>query len=189
VKYRLRGDAHRPAFAALMGLDPAAGGAGVAELLVCAGCFAHRGSSAAGLEGSLTWWFSGLPVRVETCVPTWTRIALDQRSRLGATNASLGGDALLGAAIRNRGLTVRVEIRPRSVAEMTGFLPGGVARAELESLVRSANPSHLDIELDLVIDGVAVAPAVLAGTARLGYDLRLDGSPHREHRIRLALAA
>jgi type VI secretion system protein ImpH len=187
VKYRLRGDAHTGRFAALLGQDPAGGGAANAALLVCAGCFAHRGGSAAGIEAALGWWFTGLPVRVDTCVPTWTPIAEEQRSRLGGANVRMGSDALLGGAIRNRGLTVRIEVRPRDPAEFTAFLPGGAARAELAVLVAASNPSRLDMELDVVVDGAAVPPATMGGGARLGYDTRLGGRPSRENRIRLQL--
>lgn len=189
VKYRMRGDAHTGRFAALLGRDPAAGDAGIASLMVCAGCFAHRGGSAAGLEAALGWWFAGLAVRVDTCVPTWTSIAEEQRSRLGMANARMGSDALLGGAIRNRGLTVRIEIRPRTPAEFAQFLPGGTSRAELEALVAASNPAQLDIELDLVVDGASVPPSRMDGRSRMGYDVRLGGVPVREHRIRLALSS
>lgn len=188
-KYRQRGGLHQARFAALLGEDPSdpqsAGRA--AGLLACAGCLAQRGGSAAGLEAALDWWFPGVSARVETCVPTWTRIAPDQRSGLGTANATLGRDALLGAAIRNRGLTCRVSVHPRSSAEMTSFLPGGAARSDLQTLVAAFNPGQLDVQLDVVVAGSAVAPARFGANARLGYDTRIAGDPRHEHRIRLML--
>ncbi len=188
-KYRLRGDAHRVRFAALLGEDPAAADASgrAAHLLACAGCLAQRGGSAAALEASLDWWFPGVDAQVETCVPTWTRISQDQRSRLASANVRLGRDALLGAAIRSRGLTCRVAVHPRSAAEIATFLPGGAARAELQQLVASFNPGQLDVQCDIVVTGRTIAAARCGGSARLGYDTRLAGNPHHHHRIHLML--
>ncbi len=194
VKHRLHGDDHQRRFAALIGDDPAAGGergahSRSARLLACAGCLAHRGGSAAGLEAALAFWFTGLPVRVETCVPTWTRIADDQRSALGGGNGRLGRDTVLGEAIRNRGLAVRIEVRPRSAAELNAFLPGGAARAELAELSAAFNPARLDLQLDVLADPTHIPPAALGGGSRMAYDLRLGGDPRTEHRIRSVLAA
>ena len=188
-KYRVRGDNHTARFAAFLGQDPSASDASsrAAALLACAGCLAQRGGSAAGLEAALNWWFPGMQATVETCVPTWTRIAPDQRSQLAGANVALGRDALLGRSIRNRGLTCRVAVRPRSSSEMAAFLPNGASRAELQTLVAAFNPGQLDIQLDVVVDGAAIAPSRCAPGARLGYDTRLGGEARREHRIRLML--
>ncbi len=188
-KYRLRGDAHQAHFAALLGQDPAdPQAAGRApSMLACAGSLASRGGSAAGLEAALGWWFPGVSAQVESCVPIWTRVAVDQRSTLGTANVVLGRDALLGAAIRNRGLTFRVAVHPRSVAEISAYLPGGPARRDLQTLVAEFNPGQLDVQLDVVVSGADIAPARCGPGSRLGYDTRLVGDPHREHRIRLML--
>ena len=161
----------------------------MAMMLACAGCLAQRSGGAAGLEAVLGWWFKGLPVRVETCVPSWTEIAPDQQVRLGRANGSLARDTVLGSAIRNRGLTVRIEVRVRNCNEMAEFLPAGARRGEMEHLIAVFNPGRLDVQLDLLIASSVVPVGRLGARTRLAYDQRLDGTAVREHRVRLALAS
>jgi type VI secretion system protein ImpH len=190
LKYRQRGTVHAVRFAALLGRDPLRPlDEAAAVMLACAGCLAQRSGGAAGLEAAMRWWFAGLPVMVETCVPCWTAIAPDQQARLGTANGCLGQDALLGAAIRNRGLTIRVEVRPRSRAELRFFLPGGRQRGRLLELIAVFNPGRLDVQLDLMVAAEVVPPGQLGADTRLAYDQRLGGSTAREHRIRLALVS
>lgn len=116
----------------------AASGLDDRALLGYAGLLAGQVRSASALEALLADYF-GVPVEVVQLRGRWFPLDEDQVTRIGVRrgrNQGLGQGAVLGTRVWDQEAGFEVRVGPLPLAEFREFLPGGGARAPLESLVR-----------------------------------------------------
>ncbi len=206
TKYRLAdGQAHEGRLLALIGQAAPPHAEGHAEpradapvaadelmpprlLLACAGLMSQQPRSADALERVLAVWM-GVPVAIEQCVERWVALPHARQTRLGAANASLGVDAIAGAALRDRSTSFRVRVGPVGGAALRRLLPGGSDRGVLQALVAEFNAGMLDWELEVLVPPAELPPAALGAEARLGWDTRMAGGDGAPVPIRFGMAA
>lgn len=179
TKYRVeRSRTHEARLHALTGAPPdrpAPVLPGTADLLAIAGLLAQQPRSAEALAAALGLWLGGVPVAIEQCVPTWTALPEERRGLLGTANSRLGGDCLAGDRILSRTTAFRVRIGPVDADAFRRFLPGGDGMAAVRALVAESNPDLLDWDVEVRLAPDALPPARADGSARLGWDARLEG--------------
>ena len=93
-----------------------------AAKLAFAGLISPQAKSASRLRALIGGLF-GVGVEVEQFVGTRLIIEANERSRLGASNSSLGADTVLGAAVYSVRDKIRIRIYTRSLADYMRFLP------------------------------------------------------------------
>ena len=176
---------HRPLSPAMARVRAAAMGVtGPAQddrLPMLAAAFVRRPVSAAMLEQAMAAWLPGIPVRVETNLPTWTDLPPTARARLGAP---LGG--ALGTRMRTCATGLRIHLGPVDAPTLRDLLPGGDGHARASQVMRACDRGLLDARLLIAVAPDALAPARLGAGASLGRDARLAGRDHG-HRIELRL--
>lgn len=155
------------------------------DIMAVAGLLARQPRSAAAMGMAISRWL-GIQVDVEQCAPVWVDVPAERQARLGAANCGAGTDMLAGSRIFSRTTAFLVVAGPIGPDQLPRFLPGGDAMAAIEALVAECNPERLDWAVEVVIAGDAVAPTALDGSARLGWDARLDGTPPADLRIRIS---
>lgn len=188
TKYRLdRARDHDARLLALTGYAPDLPAPSVpgGEVLSVAGLLARQPRSAASLGAAISHWLGDLPVEVVQCVPVWVDLPAERTCSLGAANCGAGTDMLAGDRIFSRTSAFQVVVGPVGADAFRRFLPGGDAMAAITALVGECNPERLDWSVEVVLAGDAVPPASLDGSARLGWDARLDGPPPDDLRIRV----
>ncbi|UHQ21460.1 type VI secretion system baseplate subunit TssG [Lysobacter sp. 5GHs7-4] len=136
-----------------------------------AGGVGQHPTSAAALQRILRDYFE-VPLRIEQFVGAWYSVPPEQRTRLGASNATLGSTALAGERVWQRDLRMRVWIGPLDRDRFDDFLPGGKAAQGLAKWLTLLTGSCFEYEVRLTlkaehITGVRMSPD--AG-ARLGWD-------------------
>lgn len=188
TKYRLdRARDHDVRLRALAGFAPdvavpemPAGG----DLLAVAGLLARQPRSGEALAAAIRHWL-GVAVEIEQCSAVWVDLPDERRCLLGGANCALAGDMLAGSRIFSRTTAFTVIVGPVDSATFRRFLPGGDAMSAIAVLVGECNPERLDWSVEVVLAGDAVPPAALDGSARLGWDSRLDGPQPEDLRIRV----
>ncbi|SFK93130.1 type VI secretion system baseplate subunit TssG [Lysobacter sp. cf310] len=136
-----------------------------------AGAVGQHPTSAAALQRILRDYFQ-VPLRIEQFVGAWYSVPETQRTRLGASNATLGSTALAGDRVWQRDLRMRVWIGPLDRDRFDDFLPGGKAALGLAKWLSLLTGACFEYEVRLIlkaehITGVRMSPE--AG-ARLGWD-------------------
>ncbi len=132
-----------------------------------AALFASR-RSAIGIEDALGHLL-GQPVTVIEYRPQWREIPREDRSRLGRSFATLGGDLVLGERIRMASDAFSVVIGARSFAEFEKLLPSGPRFAIASEALDAFAPSHLEWDMRIEIAERDVPAARLDGRTRLGW--------------------
>jgi len=137
--------------------------------------------SARGLARLISDYFDDVTADVTQCVERWVRIHEFDRSRLGATNSSLGDDLVLGASMLDRGGKFRLELGPLpDLAGFERFTPGGAHWRALGGLMRFLVNDPLDYDVRLGLGAEAVPMACLSSEAdasRLGLTSWLCSEP------------
>lgn len=156
-----------------------------------AGLLGARSRHPEGLAKLLTQHF-GVPVQIESHVAHRMAIEPDDRSRLGfARNrperpaspaAVLGASANAGSRVSDRQYRFRIRLGPLTMAAYRGFLPGGVAWAQLVDWV------HQYIGLGLLWDVQLCLAPLQVPAPRLGQRIALGvsswcGGPCRSGRV------
>ncbi|MGZ8288850.1 MAG: type VI secretion system baseplate subunit TssG [Telluria sp.] len=144
----------------------------------------HRPASAVQISRVLSEYFSQ-SVKTEQFVGCWYEVPVAQQTTLGGANSRLGADAMAGARVWQRDLRLRLEIGPLDRASFYAFLPGGLAARALKSLLSMFSGVTLEYEVELVLRGVDVQGACLAGEregGRLGWDCYLLSGPQAQDR-------
>jgi type VI secretion system protein ImpH len=114
------------------------------------------------------------PIRLTQFVGKWFELSLDQSTRLGVTEATLGHDAFCGPRVWQRDARMRIEVGPLSKSRFEQFLPGGSAHVALERLLHMLTGPTLEYEIKLVLAQNEVQPLSLDSSrilsGRLGWD-------------------
>lgn len=131
--------------------------------------------TAEGLAAMLSAFFS-VPVRLEQFVSSWLELEPGDHWRLGGA-AGLGRGTVLGSRVRTRNAKFRIRIGPLSGEDYRRMLPGGPPLARLAAVVRNAVGDALDWDVNLVLRGTDVPPAVLGKDTRLGQTSWLGTRP------------
>lgn len=132
-----------------------------------AGLLARGPRHAQGLAAMLASFFRA-PVRLQQFVGSWLTLEPADRWALGGP-ATLGRSTSIGERVWSRDAKFRIRIGPLSLTEYRALLPGGAALARLAAVVRNHAGDTLDWDVNLVLRGDEVPPAVLGDNARLGH--------------------
>ena len=122
---------------------------------------AMQSRSAVALEQILSDYFE-VPVEIEQFTGAWysldesTQCAMNEKD---AMSTQIGGGAVVGDAVWDRGGRVRIRIGPIGMARYDDFLPGGSAHAALRAITKFFSNGCVDFEAQLVLDRQQV-PAV-----------------------------
>lgn len=138
----------------------------------------------------------GLPVRIEEFVADWLDFAPEDLSVLGRNGMSLGQDMRLGGRARSVGETVTLHLECKTLAQLTGFLPGRPQALELKDLILGYVGPFFDVNIALWLPKKHVTPMQLGQTAELGWmsalprdsrpELALDGKMVRVCKFRIS---
>jgi len=153
------------------------------SLLFYSGLLGLQPRSAAALRGALRDYF-GVPVEVEQFVGAWQPLGKADQCEMGneaSFGSQLGVGAVVGDEIWNQQSRIRLQMGPLTEEQYLGFLPGGTACEPLRELARFFCGTHLEIEVQLVLQR-AVVPRCnlgedsLAGP-RLGWFTWMKSGP------------
>ncbi len=147
------------ALAALAGLG--VGGEAIRDeaWLSMAGTMARRVRSAGGLARIVGGIF-GLPVAVEEFQGRWVTLHEDDMTRLGGDDggvfATLGTDAVAGAAVYSVGSRFRLRVGPLDFAGFRRFFDQEGLRTAMIDTVRRTIGGNVDFDIQLVLEREAV---------------------------------
>jgi type VI secretion system protein ImpH len=144
----------------------------------------QRPASAAHMQRVLSEYFS-VPFLIEQFVGSWYDVPQEQQTMLGAANASLGSEAMVGSRVWQRDLRMRLLIGPLNRAKFDGFLPGGTAAKALGQMLAMLSNLCLEFEIQLILrkeDVVGMNFASATNGGRLGWDSFLMTEPSTEDR-------
>jgi type VI secretion system protein ImpH len=141
-----------------------------------AGRLVPQARNAEGLEGFLEHYF-GVAVRVVEFVVGWMRVPEDAHLRMGASMASLGSNAMLGAHARGAQQRFRLRIGPLTQSEFNGFLPGGDALKQLTAAVKLYAGEEKGWDVQLVLKREEVPLSHLGRGARMGLNAWMGRYP------------
>jgi type VI secretion system protein ImpH len=153
------------------------------SLLFYSGLLSLQPRSAAALRGALQDYF-GVPVEVEQFVGAWQPLDPADQCDLGngfSFGSQLGVGTVVGDEIWNQQSRIRLQMGPLTQEQYLGFLPGGTANRPLRDLARFFCGTHLEIEVQLILQR-AVVPCCdlgedsLAGP-RLGWFTWMKSGP------------
>lgn len=133
-----------------------------------AGLMAPAAKSASRLRDLIAGLFG---VRVEVQEFVGLRLVLDEteRSRLGKANATLGGDAMIGAALYSVQDKFRVRLYVRTLEQYKRFLPTGNRARPLADAVHFYVGMALEYDVELALPAGEVAPMQLGKAGQLGW--------------------
>jgi type VI secretion system protein ImpH len=123
-------------------------------------------------------------VRIEQFVGRWYVVPPEQRTLLGARNASLGVNTLAGERVWQRNLRVSIHIGPLTHARYMAFLPQGELSIALAKLLTLATGAQFEYEIRPILRAPDVRPVGLGphNTGRLGYDTFMLTRPETNDR-------
>ena len=132
----------------------------------------HRPASAAYIQRVLSEYF-GVPIAIEQFIGHWYEVPLEQQTKLGQINTTLGSEALIGARVWQRDLRLLLAIGPLDKKNFDAFLPGGIAAKSLEKMLSMFTGLCLEYEVQLIFHSHEVqGTTLLSGSqgGRLGWD-------------------
>jgi type VI secretion system protein ImpH len=132
----------------------------------------QRPASALHIQHVLSDYFA-VPIAIEQFIGHWYEVPREQQTKLGATNASLGSNALVGARVWQRDLRLRLTIGPLDKEKFDEFLPGNIAAKSLEKMLAMFTNVCLEYEVQLVLLAQDVQYLSLSSDhqrGRLGWD-------------------
>jgi type VI secretion system protein ImpH len=138
-------------------------------LLFYAGLLGQHPRSASATGSILSDYFA-VPVAVAQFVGQWLEITEENRSRLGATNSTLGASAVAGTRIWDQQAKFKLRVGPLGYGEFTCLLPGGDAHRPFVQLTRYCAGQEFDFDVQLVLKAAEVPWCRLGDEqARLGF--------------------
>jgi type VI secretion system protein ImpH len=157
------------------------------RLLRYAGLITQRPHSAASIAGILQDYLDVPGVQIEQCVERWIDVDPAQQNRLGARNATLGRDLVIGSRVRDRAGKFRTTIGPVSLKSFEELLPVSAGYAAMVNLTRFLATDRLDFDVELRLRGSEVPRLRLSTGApqRLGWTSWVDPTPGVDQSIRL----
>lgn len=120
-----------------------------------------------GLVALLSGFFSA-PVIVEQFVGSWLELDPSDRWELGST-VGLGQETSIGARVWSRSSKFRLHIGPLSRDDYVRLLPGSPSLERLTAIVRNYVGDTLDYDINIILKGDDVPPAILGQDIRLGH--------------------
>jgi type VI secretion system protein ImpH len=132
----------------------------------------QRPASASHMQKILCEYFA-VRVQIEQFIGHWYDVPQQQQTMLGAVNATLGSEAMVGARVWQRDLRMRLVIGPLNRTEFETFLPGGVAAKSLEKMLTMFSSLCLEYEVRLILRQADVQGTSLIAEregGRLGWD-------------------
>lgn len=158
--------------------------------LSVAGLLGPAVKSACRVEGMLQHLF-GVKAEVEQMVGSWLKLDAGEQTALGAANAGLGQEAMMGSSVYTVQDKFRIRIEVRSLAQFKDFLPEGRHFDKLVDLIYFYLGDLLEYEVKLLLPVAEAPQAKLAshdgmegkgGAVQLGWTSWLassDESPVR----------
>ena len=122
------------------------------SLLFYTGLLALQPRSAVGLRGVLEDYF-GVRVEVEQFVGAWQPLDISSQCDLGDTaySTQVGVGAVVGDEIWDQQSRIRLKLGPLTQEQYLGFLPSGAGYEPLRALTRFFCGTHLEVEVQLVL--------------------------------------
>jgi len=159
-------------------LNARQGGVADDTLAFFGGALQQRTVSATVLQRMVAHYFD-VAVRVEQFVGRWFTMPAQNQTRLGLSNARLGGDALSGERVWQRDLRMRLTLGPMSREKLRRLLPGGPGALALRELLGMLTGVSLEYEIRLSLRAQDVQGVRLSDDAgpRLGWDGFLTTRP------------
>lgn len=148
------------------------------------GLWSQRPRNAGNLEQILTYTF-GQPCQVKPFSGRWIKLADDQCTTLGQSNAALGVSAVAGNRVRDYQSTFRVSFGPLTLSAYRELLPGTGKYQQILRILRFYAGIELDFEVELILDKQEIPAPQLgkSGSAILGQLgwLKMAKRPASEH--------
>lgn len=140
------------------------------RLIRYVGLFSQNKKSASALEGILSDYFDGIPVRIHQYVGRWITIGKEDRIALGLQNSQLGINTTLGAKVFDCSGKFRISINISKYADYISFLPEGEYFQALTEITQSFLNAPLDFDEELIIPASEVPFLCLSSSegAKLG---------------------
>ncbi|MBQ5964997.1 type VI secretion system baseplate subunit TssG [Massilia sp. ZL223] len=123
--------------------------------------------------------YLGVPVQVLQFTGRWDVLDTSLRTRLAASNCTLGAGSTVGARLVRPDLGIRLRLGPLSSLDFERFLPGGSGARVVAALLDRFAIELPYRELQVVLRREDVDGASLDGTTRLGLDGFLSTSAGR----------
>jgi len=136
-----------------------------------AGALQQRTVSAATIQQVVSHYFD-VPVQLDQFVGRWFELPVENQSRLGLANGTLGGGAVMGERVWQRDLRLRLTLGPMPLKKYSRFLPGSPGERALKELLTLMTGVSLEYEVRLSLRAEDVRSTTL-GTGlggRLGWD-------------------
>jgi type VI secretion system protein ImpH len=136
-----------------------------------AGALQRRTVSAVTLRQVVSHYFE-VPVQLDEFVGRWFELPVENQSRLGLANGTLGGGAVMGERVWQRDLRLRLTLGPMPLKKYSRFLPGSPGERALKELLTLMTGVSLEYEVRLRLRAEDVRSTTL-GTGlggRLGWD-------------------
>lgn len=152
-------------------MGAARGGVGDDAAAFYAGALQRRTVSAVTIRQVVSHYFD-VPVQLDEFVGRWFELPMENQSRLGLANGSLGGGAVVGERVWQRDLRVRLTLGPMALKKYSRFLPGSPGERALKELLTLLTGVSLEYEVRLCLRAEDVRSTTL-GTGlggRLGWD-------------------
>ncbi|BBI64283.1 hypothetical protein HSBAA_55890 [Vreelandella sulfidaeris] len=146
------------------------------KMLAYAGLLAGRSRSPDVVSGIVGHCFDLARVEIEEWVQRWVEIPLDQRSCMGVSGMTLGGDMVAGERVADVNGKFALCLRGLSLARFRDFLPDGEEHSPLKTLVSFVlrEPLAYDLELELLESEVKPMRLGDAGSCQLGWTTFVD---------------
>lgn len=136
----------------------------------------ERSRSPDVVSGIVGHCFDLARVEIEEWVQRWVEIPLDQRSCMGVSGMTLGGDMVAGERVADVNGKFALCLRGLSLARFRDFLPDGEEHSPLKTLVSFVlrEPLAYDLELELLESEVKPMRLGDAGSCQLGWTTFVD---------------
>jgi type VI secretion system protein ImpH len=136
--------------------------------LAVAGLLAPAVKSASRIRSLLSHMFKA-DVEIEQFVGEWLLLERQDQSALGAANARLGDEAMLGSSVYSLQDKFRIRIKAKSLTEFQDFLPGGKHCNTLADAVAFYLGELLSYEVELGLAEHHTQATKLGSFGRLGW--------------------
>lgn len=152
------------------------------------GIFTHKPRNALNLQSLLTFTF-GVPFQVKPFAGRWLKLGLEQCSRLGRRNSTLGHSAVLGQRVWDYQSTVQIAIGPLKLVDYERLQPGTPDYRQLVQTLRFYLGAELDYQIAprLLREEVPVPRLGRAGNVALGRKGWLKRAQHHVEPSRCAV--
>ena len=141
------------------------------RFLKYAGAMTQQPRSASLLEGILTDYLEGIPVKIKQCIERRAVISKRQRNALAEKNCTLGNNFTMGATLPDRSGKFRIVIGPIKYDKLGGFLPGNHDYRSVSEILDAYLVDGLDYDMEVKIQaqnipGVKLSESDASGLGR-----------------------